>query len=254
MLNNIRDDFISHLCTFLPDRKAGKRGTKPITKEVLIREIFHLFRTNCGWRNIKHASTCHSYLKEMQRRCKFDNFCKFLTAEYRKFRPKKSIVDSSDIVCYSTNGLVKYSGKYHNPCCKFTIEVTDTCLPIYGRIDYGSKPDSTILDEMLRNGHKLPYEWFLDKGYEKYQRRRDLKKANCQMRIEMKDCDKNRKRGPRFSLTKEQKLMRGLIEKVIGWIKAFMMVRLCRLRLKSLMNAMFYFCLSYVVFMRLEKL
>jgi hypothetical protein len=52
MQNDIADDFICHLCSKLPNRKAGKRGTKPIPKELLIKEVFHLFKTNCGWRNI----------------------------------------------------------------------------------------------------------------------------------------------------------------------------------------------------------
>jgi ssDNA-specific exonuclease RecJ len=108
MQNNTRDDFICHLCSFLPDRKAGKRGTKPIPKELLVRELYKLFRTNCGWRNIKYSSTCRNYLKEVQRRGKFKNFFTFLTEEQKKFRVKKNITDSSDIVSYQTNGLVKY--------------------------------------------------------------------------------------------------------------------------------------------------
>jgi hypothetical protein len=238
----------------LPDRKPGKRGTKPIPKELLVRELFRLFRLNCGWRNIKHPSTCRNYLKQMQRRCKFKNFCNFLTKEQRKYRLNKSTVDTSDIVSYRTNGLVKYSGKYHNPCMKFSIEISEEGIPIYGSIETGTVSDTKILDKMLSKGNKLPYEMFLDKGFEEYERRRNLKSQNCQVRMEMKKCDNNRKRGPRFTFTQEHKHERGLIEKVVGWIKAFMIMRLNRLRIKSLISAMFYFCLSYVTFMRLEKL
>lgn len=254
MQDDTQKEFISHLSSFLPERKRGKRGTKPIEKELLVSELFKLFRTNCGWRNIQHSSTCRNYLKEIQRRGLFKEFFTFSTKDLVKNRVKKSIVDSSDIVSYQTNGLVRYSGKYHNPCIKFTIGVNEDLVPIEGYIDHGSKPDSVIYAEMLLKRKMLPLEEFLDMGYEKYARRRELKIKGCQIRMEMKNTKKNRKRGPRFVFTNEQKLIRGSIEKVVGWIKAFMITRLCRLRIKSLISAMFYFCLSYVTFMRLEKL
>ena len=137
---------------------------------------------------------------------------------------------------------------------KLTIEVSSECVPVYGRLDKGSESDSVILDKMLEDKDKLPYELYADKGYEKYDRRRELKKRNCQVRIEMKKLDKNRKRGPRFIFTSEHKRMRGSIEKVMAWIKTFMIVRLSRIRIKSLISGMFFFCLSYTTFTRLKKL
>ena len=79
---------------------------------------------------------------------------------------------------------------------------------------------------------------FLDKGYEKYERRRELKKQNCQVRMEMKK-GKNKKRGPRFKFTQEHKRMRGEVEKIYGWLKAFMGLKLNRLKKKSLIMAKF---------------
>jgi hypothetical protein len=70
----------------------------------------------------------------------------------------------------------------------------------------------------------------------------------------MKKLDKKRKRGPRFTFTKEHKRMMGSIEKVMGWIKSFMIVRLSRIRMKALIRGMFFFCLSYTTFARLKKL
>ena len=254
MQNDTLDDFICHLCSQLPNRKAGKRGTKPIQKELLMRELFNLFRTNCGWRNIKYSSTCRNYLKELQRRSKLRNFFTYLTREQKQFRVKKSITDSSDIESYKTNGLVKYSGKYHNPCIKFTIGVNEHLIPIEGRIDTGTKSDSAIHDDILAKRDKLPIEEYLDKGYEGYNKRRQLHRCGCQVRMEMKDYKRNRKRGPKFRFTREHKSIRSSIEKVVGWLKAFMILRLNRLRIKSLISAMFFFCLSYVTFMRLKKL
>ncbi len=254
MNNNSEKQFICHLSSILPERIGGKRGTKPIEKDVLITELFKLFKTNCGWRNIKHSSVCRNYFMELQRRGSIKKYFNLLIKDYSKQRLDKSIVDSSDIVNYNTNGIVKYSGKYHNPCVKLTIEVSSECVPVYGRLDKGSESDSVILDKMLEDKDKLPYELYADKGYEKYDRRRELKKRNCQVRIEMKKLDKNRKRGPRFIFTSEHKRMRGSIEKVMAWIKTFMIVRLSRIRIKSLISGMFFFCLSYTTFTRLKKL
>lgn len=249
-----QNDFLNHLCTFLPNRIPGKRGTKPISKYVLATELFKLFRTNCGWRNIKHSSTCRNYLNEMQRRGNFKKYFNSLVSGYTKYRLKKSIVDSSDIVSYNTNGLVRYSGKYHNYVIKFTLEVSSECVPVYARIDKGSESDSLILDKLLEDKAKLPYELFVDKGYEKYERRRQLKKRNCQIRMEMKNSVKNRKRGARFTFTHEHKKLRGTIEKVNAWIKAFNIITLSKIRIKSILSATFIFCLSYVTFNRLSKL
>ena len=252
-MNNTEKAFICHLCKFLPDRKPGKRGPKPISKKALITELFKLFKTNCGWRNIRYSTTCRNYIKEMQRRSKFKSFFNFLTKELKKYRQKKTTTDSSDIESYRTNGLVKYSGKYHNYCIKMTVEFTPEYIPLDYSIDKGTEPDSYILDEMLENKDKLPYEMYLDMGYERYSRRRELKKRNCQVRMEMKNCDKNRKRGPRFVFTEEHKKQRGDIEKIFAWIKSFMAIRFNRLRLRSLIRAMFVFCLSFIAFRGLLK-
>ncbi len=95
---------------------------------------------------------------------------------------------------------------------------------------------------------------YADKGYKKYERRRELKKRKRHARIEMKKLDKNRKRGPKFIFTSEHKRMRGSIEKVMAWLKTFMIVRLSRTRIKALLSGMFFFCLSYTTFTRLKKL
>jgi len=68
---------------------------------------------------------------------------------------------------------------------------------------------------------KLPYQIYLNKGYERYKRRRIFKKQNCNLKIEIKKRDENRKRGPRFKLTHEDRKQRGEIEKFIAWIKSF---------------------------------
>ncbi|MBD3329458.1 transposase [Candidatus Dojkabacteria bacterium] len=98
----------------------------------------------------------------------------------------------------------------------------------------------------------MPYELLLDKGYENYERRRRLKQLNCQVRMEMKR-GKNRKRGPRFKFTQEDKVARGNIEKCFGWIKSFMILKCNRLRKKSLFMATFLFCLSFYAFMRVVE-
>lgn len=242
------------LASFMPERKAGRRGTKPISPFVLLDQLFILFKTNCGWRNIKHTTTCWKYFREIQRRGLLTKFLNWVTESPWKNRPSKCIVDTSDIVSYKTTPYVAYSGKYHNYCLKFSLLINEKYVPLIGNIYPGAYPDSTILDETLIHVPKLPYELFADKGFEKYERRRELANCNCQVRMEMKNCDKNRKLGRRFVFTQEHKLVRGSIEKVVGWLKSFGSMILNKFRKLAFIRAMFHFCLSYVTYNRLQKL
>lgn len=251
MLNSSEQKYISHLSNFLPDRKAGKRGPTPISKHVLVEQLFLKFRYGLPWRSIKHSSVCHSYLKELQRRGLFQKYFLQLTKPLQGQRLPKTIVDSSDMESHRTNGWVAYSGKYHNYCIKMSVEMTPEYVPVSWHLGKGTKSDSIVLDEMLAQKDKLPYEICLDKGYEKYERRRELRKKNCQVRMEMKKHDKSRKRGPRFKFTDKQRQQRGEIEKLFGWIKSFTSIRYNRLKLKSLITAKFIICLSYIAFSHL---
>ena len=254
MLNSTEKSYISHLCKFLPDRKPGKRGPKPIPKEILIEQLFRKVKYNLRWEDLDNSTVCHNYMKELQRRGYFKEFFKQITKRYTRFRQARSIVDSSAIESHRVSPRVRYSGKYHKYCLKMTVETTDTLVPIDFDLSSGTDSDSKILDKMLsRKGKVLSYEMFLDKGYEKYERRRQLRRRNCQIRMEMKK-GKNKKRGPRFRFTEEQKQIRSSIEKVFSWIKSFMALRYNRLKTWALIMATFLFVLSYVAFMRIEKL
>ena len=104
-----------------------------------IQDLFKFFKTNCGCRNIKHSTVCRHYFKELQRRGSIKKYFNLLIKDCTKQRPDKSMIDSSDIVSYNTNRLVKYSCKYHNSCVKFSIEVSSDCVPVYGIVDKGNK-------------------------------------------------------------------------------------------------------------------
>jgi len=66
--------FEKDICSFLPDRIGGKRGSDPLPKERLVAELFKLYRTNCGWRGIWHSSTVRNYVCEMQKRGNFSKY------------------------------------------------------------------------------------------------------------------------------------------------------------------------------------
>jgi len=196
-MNSNIESYLLALANFLPTRKIPTTGRSPIAKEIILEELYKLLKHNYTWRNVAHKTTCYKYFNEIKRRGLLKKFFTNLTSKLNSKRLSKTIVDSSDIVSYKTNSLVKYSGKYHNYCIKMTIEVTKGHIPVSFRLDCGNTSDSKILDKLLSTNKKLPYEMYLDKGYERYDRRRELKKKNCQVRMEMKKA-KSRKRGPRF--------------------------------------------------------
>ncbi|MBD3329459.1 hypothetical protein GF357_03125 [Candidatus Dojkabacteria bacterium] len=149
MKDDIPYHYICHLAKFLPDRKASKTGPKPISKIIILTELYKLFKYNCGWRNIEHSSTCRNYLYEMQRRGYFKKFFNLITQDFTEKRLSKTIIDSSDIISYRTNGLVRCSGKYHNYCIKMSVEFPSDYIPVSYSIDRGSSSDSQILDKMI---------------------------------------------------------------------------------------------------------
>jgi len=246
-MNSTTDNFINELESFLPKSKKTNVGRPPLPVKAILIELYNLFKFNLGWRNIKHKNTCRKYLNEIQRRGLMNKFFNSQIEELVKSRQKKTIVDSSDLASFRVKDKVKYSGKYHNYCLKMTIEVTEDLVPLSWSIDAGSSSDSKILEKVLQMQRKLPYELLLDKGYENYARRRELQKRNCQVRMEMKK-SKNRKRGKRFQFTVEQKKTRYSIEKVYGWLKSFMCLRLNRFRKYSTITAAFLFALNYYTY------
>ena len=115
---------------------------------------------------------------------------------------------------------------------------------VYRSMEESIREENSILlywIKCLINGVNFLYQLYLDKGFERDERRRELRRKNCQVRMEMKDYANSRKKGPRFVFDEEHKHTRGLIEKVVAWLKAFAILRLNRLRKKSLIRSMFFF-------------
>lgn len=250
MLKDIEKEFICLLSSQLPTRRGGKRGPRPIPKEVLIAEIFKKFRLGLPWDRVEHERTCRDYWVEIQRRAALKKVFKRLLKKSLKKKPKKTIIDSTDIESYRGHRFVLYSGKYHNNCIKITVQLTDTYLPLLVRVDPGSMHDSKILNKMIVDSDiLLSSELFLDKGYELYPRRRELKRRNVQVRMEMKS-GVNKKRGPRFRFTKEDKCERLKIERWFFWLKSFREVKYCRVRNIAGVRAMLYLACSYYAFLR----
>ena len=252
MLNHTERSYVSHLCEFLPNRTPGKRGPRPIHKEDLIYQLFEKIKYNLRWEDLENSTVCHNYFQEIQRRGIFKKIFNNITSDYQKQRLQKTVVDSSDIESHRVNSRVRYSGKYHKYCLKMTVETTEEWIPVDFELSPGSMSDSRILEEMLsERGKVLPYELYLDKGYEKYSRRRELKRQNCQVRMEMKRGN-NKKRGPKFKFAEEHQRIRCGIEKIFSWIKSFNGLRYNRLKKWSLIMASFIFVLCYIVFIRLK--
>ena len=218
----------------LPDRKGGKRGPRPIAKEVLAEGLFLRLRYNVCWEDIPHGYTVWRYFQELQRSGFFSRTILELIGD--KKRPAKLVIDSTNVNTYHGVSMSKYNGKYHNDCIKFTLAMTEDDKVVDFIISKGSMHDSKILDTFLsKKSFILPYELFLDKGYENYSRRRVLKKQNCQVRMQQKNYAKNKKRGPRFLFSSSHSKTRTSVEKNFAYLKAFASFKFCKYKsLKSL--------------------
>lgn len=250
LLNNTHIEFIHQISKLFPERRSGKRGPKPISKNIILTELFKLIKHGLGWRNISHSTVCRNYLLEVQRRGKIKNIFQFLTKEFTKYRPKKTIIDTAELESYDFILQVSYSGKSHNYSTKLLLEITDNYIPIGFVFQKGSYSDSKLLDNYLLNKEKLPYNLFLDMGFEKYERRRQLKQKGCQVYMEQKIKENSRKRGPRFTFTDEHRKERSKVERFFAWIQSFKKVRFRQEKSSALFHAFVTISLMFYLWLR----
>lgn len=224
-LDSNQESFINQILPLFPQRRRGKRGPHPISKKVIVTEIFKLIKFGLGWRNISHSTVCRNYIKECQRRGTITNVFHFLTKELRRYRSKVSIIDSTFIKSSRHHKQSSYARKFRNFCTKLTVEINPDYIPLSFRFSTGHVNDKKDLDIMLRDRKKLPYEILLDGGYDSYQRRRLLRQRGCQARIEWIIHGTNRKKGRGFTFTKEHRRERKKVERYFSWLKSFRRVR-----------------------------
>lgn len=248
MLDTKHFEYIFQLALFLPDRKPGKRGTKPISKEVILIELFKLLKHGLRWRDINHATVVRNYLYEIQRRGLLKNFLNKINNLDINKKLNKTIIDSTEFKSWRNQRLVSYSGKSHNYSTKLSLEITPDFKIVNLLFGKGSSNDGKELDKMYKNKDKYPNEIYLDKGYESYERRQRFKANKCQLRMEQKNYKKSRKRGRKYMFTKEHKKTRASIEKVFGWIKSFRALRYNRIRTASIFHSFVIIVLAFYSF------
>ena len=149
MLNDKEISYINLLCEFLPHRQRGCRGPKPISKYVLITELFKLCRCGLNWRRIEHSTTVRRYMESCQRRGLYKKFFNNLNINFKKFRPKKSIIDSTEVESFNFRKEVSYSGKSHKYAAKITVEINDAYIPLSIQFAKGSSSESKEFDKVL---------------------------------------------------------------------------------------------------------
>ena len=76
--------FIEGISSFLPTRRPGKRGPKPVDKTTIVRQLFIKFKYNIGWRRLEHATVCYNYFTQMQKRGMWKKFLNLITKELKK--------------------------------------------------------------------------------------------------------------------------------------------------------------------------
>lgn len=250
MNNTTTKGFISHLCSFLPDRREGKRGTKPIPKKKLIKEYMRLIKQGLQWRDIKHSTTVRRYITECQRRGLFKKYLENIVADELAYRAKEAIVDACEFDSWDVSKEVAWSGKQKGFTDKVTLEITPEYIPIFFRFAHGCPHDISEWKKIIKEQEKLPYKVYLDKGYESYELRRDLRKENCQVKIEPKNFKTNHKRGPQFQWSEEDHNKRCMIERFFAWMQSFKKVHERKERTDALFHAFTITSIAYYALKR----
>ncbi len=84
-------------------------------------------------------------MEECQRRGMYKKFFKNLNKNFKKYRPRKSIVDSTEIESFKFKRGVAYSGKSHKYTCKITVEINEEYIPLTVIFAKGSSAESLVL-------------------------------------------------------------------------------------------------------------
>jgi len=58
-MNSNIESYLLALADFLPTRKIPTTGRPPISKEIILEELYKLFKYNYGWRNVAHKTSCY---------------------------------------------------------------------------------------------------------------------------------------------------------------------------------------------------
>jgi hypothetical protein len=249
-LDSNEESIINQLITYFPSRRRGKRGPKPISKDLLLIEIFKLLKYGIPWRNIKHPTVCRNYLKECQRRGLIKKMFHKLTFAVNKNRVKRSIVDTTLIESRNHLREVSYSGKSRKYGTRLTVEITPEYIPRHFVFLKGSRNDKVGIDKLFKEQVKLPYEVLLDNGYEGYKRRRELKCRGCQVRMDWRHKGNNRKRGSHFTFTSEHRRERYKVERYFSWLKSFARIKFRKEKLVSIFHAFVTITMCYYIIKR----
>jgi len=162
-----------------------------------------------------------------------------------QYRQKEAIVDACEFDSWDVSKEVAWSGKQKGFTDKLTLEITPNYIPIFFRFAHGCPHDISEWKEVIKEQHKLPYKVYLDKGYESYELRRDLRKKNCQVKIKPKNFKHNHKLGPHFQWSEKDHCTRCMIERFFSWMQSFWKVRIRRERLDALFHAFTITSIAY---------
>lgn len=177
-------------------------------------------------------------------------YLEHIVQEELKYRSKEAIVDACEFESWDVSKEVAYSGKQKMITDKFSLEITPDYIPIFFRFAHGYHHDIEEWKQMILKQAKLPYKVYLDKGYESYKLRRDLRKHNTQVKIEPKDFTTNHKRGPHFQWSEEDHNKRCMIERFFAWMQSFHKVKWRMERIDSMFHAFVITSLAYYALKR----
>lgn len=234
----------------MPTPKQKRLGRRRCPKEALLTGILQVLRLGIPWYQINDCrcspASCWRYFREIQRRGKLQLVYEVLAREKTDIR--QGAIDTTTSTSFRFKALTGWDGKHRKIGTKISLFTDCRGLPADVGFGRGSKHDLRFIPNHLQKTAGTRKETLnLDKGYTSLELRRSLRESGTFINMETRRGDYTAKRGPKFRFDGEKYQVRFLVERTIGWLKAFWRIRIRRDYRVAMFKAFTYLALIIIL-------
>lgn len=241
---------VQQLLKLLPTPKQRKLGRKRIAKEALLNGILQALVNGTAWEKIADCgcsySSCWRYFHELQRRGKLKLIHQSLALA--KTDLNTSAIDTTLVRSFEFTRMTGYDGQHKAMGTKVSIFAGADGLPADVGFGKGNINDKVFVLGHIKNmAGKRKRILNLDMSYMSLSLRRAMRQKGIRVNMQVRTQDYRRKRGPKFKFDEQNYVMRWLLERTNGWVKAFRRLRLRREYHPAMFKAFVYLALIIIL-------